>query len=230
MAYYPDFRAIPGSKRIIFIPEKMVNRFADVLQAGAGCEVGTPSQRNVGDALGPPMSCKVVDPCRENIVLVDKEAWSNWGEPQTHELLVRLCLDFYFKLFFDIKVKHHMVAAPYHILTGLRILKKQPQKMKDAVIFYVRTGQCSGLVLLKAHHECLGLSLLASNTMSDREFAIKQIKKWRDNSKFGDNSLRSETWKPGQVKELSFTFSLSKAEIQGFQEVPYSPPSFSCHT
>ena len=29
---------------------------------------------------------------------------------------------------------------------------------------------------------------------------------------------------------MSFTCSLSKAEIQGFKEVPYSPPRFSCHT
>ena len=82
--------------------------------------------------------------------------------------------------------------------------------------------------------------------MSDREFTPKQIMKLRGNSEFGDNSLRLRitprlnlcaisltkliTWKPGQIQEPSFTCSLSKAEIQGFKEVPYSPPSFSCHT
>ena len=65
--------------------------------------------------------------------------------------------------------------APYHILTGLRILKKQPKQVKDAVTFYVRTGAWY------AHPECLLFSLLASNTMSNREFAIKQIMKLRGN-------------------------------------------------
>ena len=109
----------------------------------------------------------------------------------------------------------------------MRILKNQPKKVKDAVTFYVRTGAWY------AHPECLLISLLASNTMSDREFAIKQIMKLWGNSEFGDNSLRPRitpklnlsatsltkliTWKPGQVQEPSFTCSLSKAEIQGFK-------------
>jgi hypothetical protein len=38
------------------------------------------------------------------------------------EILVK-----YFKLYFDIKVKHFIADAPYHILTSLRILRSQPQ-------------------------------------------------------------------------------------------------------
>jgi len=159
---------------------------------------------------------------------------------KTLELLVNFCLDYYFKLYFNIKVRHHIVDAPYHILTALRILKTQPKTVRDAVTFYVRTGAWY------AHPECLLISLLASNTQSDREFAIKQIMKLRGNSEFGDNSLRPRltpklnlsaisltrliTWKPGQVQEPSFTCSLSKAEIQSFKDKPYNPPKFSCHT
>ena len=103
---------------------------------------------------------------------------------KTHNLLVRFCLDFYLKLFFDIKVKHHIMDAPYHILTELRILKKQPKKVKYAVTLYVRTGAWY------EHPECLLVFFLASNTMLDREFAIKQIMKLRGNSEFRDDSLR----------------------------------------
>ena len=82
------------------------------------------------------------------------------------------------------------------------------------------------------------ISLLASNTLSDREFAIKQITKLSGSSEFGDNSLRPRipsltpklTWKPGQVQEPSFTCSLTKAEIQSFKDKPYNPPKFSCNT
>jgi hypothetical protein len=85
---------------------------------------------------------------------------------RTLEVLVKFCLQFYFKIYFDIKVKHLIVDAPYHILTGLRILKTQPKKVKDAITFYVRTGAWF------AHPECLLLSLLANSTPSDRNFAI----------------------------------------------------------
>ena len=38
------------------------------------------------------------------------------------------------------------------------------------------------------------------------------------------------SWKAGEVHEPSFTCSLSTTVIKSFQEVPYSPPKFSCHT
>jgi hypothetical protein len=56
------------------------------------------------------------------------------------ELLVKFCLVYYFKLYFDIKVKHHLEDAPYHILTELRILKTLPHKVRNAITFYNRTG------------------------------------------------------------------------------------------
>jgi hypothetical protein len=56
------------------------------------------------------------------------------------ELLVKFCLVYYFKLYFDIKVKHHLEDAPYHILTELRILKTLPHKVRNGITFYIRTG------------------------------------------------------------------------------------------
>ena len=161
-------------------------------------------------------------------------------ELKTLEVLVNFCLQYYFKIYFDIKVKHLIVDAPYHILTFLRILKTQPKKVKDAITFYVRTGAWY------AYLECLLLSLLASSTPSDRQFAISQILKLRGDKEFGDNSLRPRitpklnlsatslinliSWKSGEVQEPSFTCSISKTDILSLQEVPYSPPNFSCHT
>ena len=64
-------------------------------------------------------------------------------------------------MYFDIKVKHKIADAPYHILTSLRILRRQPKKVKDAVTFYIRTGAWY------SHSECLLLSLLASSNLQD---------------------------------------------------------------
>ena len=86
-------------------------------------------------------------------------------------MLVKFCLEWYFKLYFDIKVKHFIADAPYHILTSLRILRTQPKKVRDVVTFYIRTGAWY------SHSECLLLSLLASSDPSDRRFAVNQILK-----------------------------------------------------
>ena len=56
------------------------------------------------------------------------------------EMLAKFCLQHYFKLFYDIKVKHLIQDAPYHILTSVRLLRQQPKKVQDAVTFYLRTG------------------------------------------------------------------------------------------
>ena len=135
------------------------------------------------------------------------------------ESLAKFCLQFYFKIYFDVKVRHLIVDAPYHVLTGLRILRTQPKKVRDAITFYVRTGAWY------SHPECLILSLLASPIISERKFAIDQVIKLRGGSEFGDNSLRPRitpkldlsatslttliSWAPGKVQEPSFTCSLS---------------------
>ena len=155
-------------------------------------------------------------------------------------MLVKFCLQFYFKMYFDIKVHHMIVDAPYHILTSTRILKTMPKKVRDIVSFYVRTGAWY------SHPECILLSLLASPTLTDRQFAISQIMKLRGNEEFGDNSVRPRitpklnlsatslptliSWGPVLVQEPSFTCSLSKAEILSFETVAFVPPPFSCHT
>ena len=156
------------------------------------------------------------------------------------ESLVKFCLQFYFKMYFDIKVRHLIVDAPHHVLTSLRILRTQPKKVKDAITPYVKTGAWY------AHPECLILSLLASPIISERKFAIDQVLKLRKGREFGDNSVRPRitpklnlsatslstliSWAPGKVQEPSFTCGLSTTEILGFERVAYNPPKFTCHT
>ena len=156
------------------------------------------------------------------------------------EILVRFCLTFYFKIFYDIKVKRNIVDAPYHVLTTLRILKTQPKVVRDCITFYIRTGAWF------AHSECLLLSLLSSSDADDREFAVKQILIKRNGSEYGDDSVRPRitpkinlsatsltkliSWTPNEVEEPIFTCSRSSAEIKTYLDTPFIPPSFSCHT
>ena len=120
-----------------------------------------------------------------------------------------------------------------------KILRAQPKKVRYAIIFYVRKGAWY------PHPECLVLSFLTSPIMSERKFAINQVLKLRGGREFGDNSLRPRitpklklsatslttliSWE-GNVQEPSFTCSLSTSEILGFEQTPYIPPKFCCHS
>ena len=137
-------------------------------------------------------------------------------------------------------MRHRLQDGPYHILTQLRILRTQPQKVKEAVTFYV----CSGAWY--AHSECIPLSLLASEDPGDRKFAVNQILKLRGKDEFGDRSVRPRitpklnlaattlqkliTWKAGQVQEPVFTCSMTRDDIRGFLSTPYDVPQYSIHT
>ena len=132
------------------------------------------------------------------------------------EILVK-----YFKLYFDIKVKH-FIADAYHILTGLRIIRTQPKKIRDVVTLYIRTGAWY------SHSDFLLLSLLASSDPSDRRFAVNQILKLRGHSEYADSSVRPRvtpklnlsatsltkliTWKAGKVDEPVLTCSMTRAK------------------
>ena len=153
---------------------------------------------------------------------------------------MNFCTTMYFKLYFDTKVRHLIVDAPYHILTSLRILKTQPKMVQDVITFYIRKNAWY------AHHECVMLSLLSSLNPEDRKFAVEQIETVRNGQEYGDNSVRPRitpklnlsattlttliSWNPNEVQEPSFTCSRSTAEIRSYLESPFVPPKFSCHT
>ena len=159
---------------------------------------------------------------------------------KTLETLVKFCIDFYFKMFYEIKVKALIVDAPHHILTCLRILRAQPKKVRDCITFYVRTGAWY------AHSECLLVSLLASLDPKEREFAVNKILELRGEAEYGDNSPRARVtpkinldatsltdlidWKEGEVLEPSLTCSRSSSEIKAFIATPYVPPAIPSHT
>ena len=100
------------------------------------------------------------------------------------EIIVRFCLTYYFKLYYDIKVRHNIVEGPVHILTQIRILQKQPKIVRDIITPYIRTGAWY------SHSECVLLHLVTSDRKEQREFGVKQILAVRGKNEFGDMSVR----------------------------------------
>ena len=100
------------------------------------------------------------------------------------EMLVQFCVQWYFKLFFDIKVKHNIADAPYHILTSIRILKTQPTQVQEIVTPYIKSGAWY------SHSECIILSLLSSTDFDDRSFAVDKILQICEKEKYGNRNVR----------------------------------------
>ncbi|KAG0720489.1 hypothetical protein GWK47_048410 [Chionoecetes opilio] len=124
------------------------------------------------------------------------EAWTDWQRTENPEILVKYCLQVYFKLYYDIKVHHRLEDGPKHILTQLRVMRSQPKKVQTAVTFYV--GQEHG-----SHTQ---------NVSSSREAS--------------QNLQTLISWQPGQVHEPAFTCSLSGGQIQEILVKPYEVPEF----
>jgi len=244
MPYNPNFRAMPGGEDLISLPEEVVAKMStdqkacyNLVQAVKAGSL-PPAQQEM--RCGPICHARWLTTAQRIIYMWTRDHGLTGEALKVLETLVKFCLQHYFKLFFDIKVKHLIVDAPYHILTSLRILKTQPKKVRDAITFYVRTGSWY------SHPECLLLSLLASTNPEDRQFAVSQILKLRKGDDLGDNSVRPRktpklnlsatsltmliSWKAGEVQEPSFTCSIPTREIIGFVETPYNPPKFNCHT
>ena len=244
MPYNPEFKKLPGGEELIYLPDdvlkkmstdqKMCYKLVEAVKAGV-----LPVELQE-------MLCGTLNHARwlttaQRVVFL----WTRQHGLRGHnfavlELLVKFCLEYYFKIYFDLKVKHDLADAPYHIITQLRILKTMPKKVRDAVTFYIRTGAWY------AHHECLLTSLLASSDTKDRNFAVDQIMKVRGVNEYEDMSvcpritpkinlsatslIKLIKWKPGQVAEPVFTCNLSKQEIHQFRATPFQPPKFSCNT
>ena len=159
---------------------------------------------------------------------------------KTLELLVLFCLQVYFPLYYGIKVKHRLQDGPHHVLTQIQLLQGQPKKVRDLVTYYVRKGAWY------AHPECVLLSLVSSERLEERKFAVDQILTLRGKREFGDTSVRPRitpklnlsatslqkmiSWKSGQIEEPVFTCSMSNEEIKMIIDQPFDVPKYSIHT
>ena len=244
MKFNPNFKALPSKEKYICIPDDVVKDMSTDAQVcyrlcqaiKSGCL--SPDLQEI--KCGPLSHARWLTTGERLVYMWTRDHGLTGKDLNVLKTLVMFCLEMYFKLYFDIKVKHQLVDAPYHILTTIRLLRKQPKQVRDILTFYVRTGAWY------AHHENILISLLASSDTEDRKFAVDQILKLRGKSEFGDMSVRPRrtpklnvsatslikliTWNIEDVQEPVFTSSLPKKEIRRFLEHPFTPPPFTSHT
>ena len=147
---------------------------------------------------------------------------------KTLRILVKFFITFYFKLYYDIKVRHLLTDAPRHVLTGVRLLREQPRAVRDVITQHVQSGAWH------SHPENLLLSLLSSSDTAEREFGVEKVLEARGSKEYGDNFLRPRLtpplnfsaevltelihWDKTDVMEPSLTTHLSRAEIEALRD------------
>ena len=146
----------------------------------------------------------------------------------------------YFQVWFEAKVKHSIVDGPHHIITLLRLVRQQSEEVREIVTPYIQSGAWF------AHPEAMLVSLLASPTQTDREFAVEQILKVRGDSDMGDMRRRDRVtpylrmeattlsgmidWEKDTVHEPVFSCSLTKAQLREVVDKPMVIPYYPIHT
>ena len=144
MEFNPNFRPMPGGEELIDIPDKVIESMSTdqkqcyKLVQAVKSGVLTPALQEM--MCGRLCHSRWLTTGESLVFLWTRKHGLTGSNLKVLEMLVKFCLEWYFKLYFDIKVKHLIVDAPYHILTSLRILRKQPKVVRDAVTFYIRTG------------------------------------------------------------------------------------------
>ena len=244
MEFNPDFELINGGEDLILKPDHILqNMSTDAKVSYKLClsvKSGALTEELQNILPGPLSHARWLTTGERLIFLWTRKHNLRGKELRTLRMLVTFCIQFYFKLYFDIKVKHNLTDAPFHILTTLRLLRKQPKKVQDILTFYVRKSAWY------AHHENLLLSLLVSQEKNDRIFAVSQILGLRNGLDTGDMSVRPRktpiinmlakdlkslvSWESEKVYEPVFTCSLSIEDIKNFVDSPLRPPEFSSHT
>ena len=132
MKYNPQFKALPERQDFVDIPETIMNNISKYQKQS--CKLYKAVK--IGDL---PLNIREIQ-CgllsyarwlttglRIIFMWTSKHDLSNKSS-ENLEFLVLFCLQFYFKLFFDIKVKNKLEDDSYHILSQLRFLRNQPYK------------------------------------------------------------------------------------------------------
>ena len=178
-----DYEPLPGGEDLIVLPPNIVKGLCtDACTSYKYCaavKTGILSPEVAGLKPGKIVHSRWLTTGESLLMMWTRKHGLTGRDLEILKTLVLFCLRSYFKLYFEIKVKHYLVHGPYHILTQLRILKSLPMEVRDIVTPYIRTGAWY------AHSECVLLSLLGSDVAEDRSFAIQWIFKIRGERSWG---------------------------------------------
>ena len=154
------------------------------------------------------------------------------------ETIVTYLVSCYIPMWFEIKVKSSWLDGPRHVLTHLGMLKRQSPRVQKILMPYLRTSSWF------AHSEAILQTMLCSDDMRERKFAVDKIVKIRGRKPLGRTAPRARKLPKlnAQAKSLQTIISwdraheplhtchLSKDELRAFITKPMEVPYISGHT
>ena len=93
---------------------------------------------------------------------------------RTLNQIVKWVAEVYFHLFYKIKGQWKTIYGPHHLLTLLRLYRKQDPMVREGVAPYIKSEAWW------AHSESILVSLLCSSDIVERNFGVSQIIKIRE--------------------------------------------------
>ena len=242
MEYNPKFRALSSGEAIIEIPDNVLKEMSTDQKTSyrlvAAVKNGVLPECLQYLKCGELSHARWLTTAQRILFLYTRKHDLDKTNTKILNILASFCIQFYFKMYFDIKVKHLLTDAPRHIVTSLRILKTLPTQVRKVISPHIQSGAWH------AHSENVLLSLLVSHDRIEREFAVDKILKVRGEEEYGDDSVRARVtpklnfnaqtltelifW--DDIREPVLTTGLSTSEIEALRVTPLSVPPFSCHT
>ena len=98
------------------------------------------------------------------------------------EMLVEWLVGCYYPMWFRIKIHHHWLQGPHHILANISMWRQQ----KKVVIYITKDTVMRGSWF--AHSEMILQTMISSDSEEDRRFAIKKILEVREKTKKGNKN------------------------------------------
>ena len=166
----------------------------------------------------------------------------------TLKLLCTFVVQVYMPMFYRIKVQHHISHGSQHVITLFRLWRQQDEAVIATTWHYLASEAWW------AHPEPILVTLLASNDVNDRVFAIETIKRvrgglWVDDATVYPGSaaprryavpqtvnLEAEklqdliNWDKEAITEPVFTVKLSLKQLEELKDHPIELPNYSIHT
>ena len=183
-----NFKALPDGDDLIYLPEDIVKSLSTDQQ---NCYLLVKAiksgilPKDLANKKGGPINHSRWLTTAQAILMLWVRHHNLQGESlRKFELIVKFIIQSYFKLYFDIKVRNSMVEGPNHILTTLRLFRKQPKEVQNIIKDTISRGA------YHAHSENVLLALLCSNLEEERVFAIEKILHNRGPFELGNTSPR----------------------------------------
>ena len=240
----PSFPALTDTNEMIEIPQEILKNMSTdqkncynliaVVKSGRI----TPEQAKI--KCGPLSTARWLTTGQSLVMLWMSEHGLTGESLRILELLVRFCINMYFKLYYDIKVHPRIKDAPLHLTSALKLLHQQPNEVKKIITDVIKRGAYS------AHSENLLASFISSDDKKLRKFAVEKILDIRKGKEAGDKSVRYRQnpqvkleaqdplelidWKKEEILEPIFTTDLKIDEIKKLVETPFPMESYNTHT